>query len=131
MESNEGVLYGVLCRLAAAQHDDSETEELGVMPSEQHLDDYLTGRLRDGVKASVCTPLGQREHFLRNGVRHAQESLAPPARLTSRGRAFHDRRNRPLGEPSWRRPRYGTWPGAIRSWRTAPVRHPGRAAHRR
>src|SRR4051812_3066049 len=58
------------------------------MPPEQHLDDYRASRFHHGVTASVCTPLGRREHLLRNGVRHAQESLDPPTRLTSRGAHF-------------------------------------------
>ena len=80
MEAHEGLLDGVLCSLAAARHDHSEPQKRGVVPPKQHLDEFGASRRR--IAPTGGTLLTHREHLLRNGVRHAQESFDYPLRLT-------------------------------------------------
>jgi hypothetical protein len=78
VQSDEGVLDDVLCSLAAAQHDDAEAEERGVVPPEQHVDELIAcGRLR--IAPAADTLLTHGEQLLRYGVRHARESFDRPS----------------------------------------------------
>ena len=56
VQGDEGVLHGVLCGLAAAQHDDSQPEHGGVVPPEQRVDELgACGCLRIAPAAVRCS----------------------------------------------------------------------------
>ena len=78
----QGLLDGVLRCLSAADHHNAQSEEGGVVPSEQHVDQLAARQVHRRIVRARGTPLTHGEDFLRNGLRHAQESFDRPLRLT-------------------------------------------------